>query len=254
VIDLHSHVLPGLDDGAADLPSAVAMARSMADDGVTVVCGTPHVRDDFPTSVQAMSEALAVVRAAVANAGIAIDVRGGGEIAIDRFEELDADERAGFGLGGNPAALLLESPYENWPLDLGRTCARLRREGIAPVIAHPERNPLIQENPSLLEEVVRAGAAVQLTAASVDGRLGRATAKCARRLLELELAHCIASDAHGPGVRDAGLTAAAEAVGGGELGRWLTYDVPAALLEGRPLPPRPPKPRRGLVARLRFFA
>ena len=67
---------------------------------------------------------------------------------------------------------------------------------------------------------------MQLTAASVDGRLGKAAATCARRLLELELAHCIASDAHGPGVREAGMSAAAEAVGGAELAQWLTYDVP----------------------------
>lgn len=251
MIDLHSHVLPGLDDGAPDLPAAVAMARDMAADGITIVCGTPHVRDDFPTSAGSMREALALVQAAVANVGIPIEVRGGGEIAIDRLDALDAVERARFGLGGNASLMLLESPYENWPLDLPRTCAQLRLDGVVPVIAHPERNQLIQENPSMLEDVVRTGAVVQLTAASVDGRLGRATAKCARRLLELELAHCIASDAHGIGVREAGLSSAAKAVGDGDMARWLTYGVPAALLEDRALPPRPRLPRRGVMSRLR---
>jgi protein-tyrosine phosphatase len=251
VIDLHSHVLPGLDDGAPDVDGAVAMARSMVADGVTAVCGTPHVRDDYPTTADAMEGALALLRAAVAEAGIAIDVRGGGEIALDRLPALDRSVRARFGLGGNPALLLLEMPYSIWPPDLPRTCAQLRRDGIVPVLAHPERNPLVQEEPTLLDDVVRAGAVVQLTAASVDGRLGRASATCARRLLELELAHCIASDAHGPGVREAGLSSAAEAVGGGAIARWLTYDVPAALLMDRALPPRPPLPRRGLMSRLR---
>jgi len=251
MIDLHSHLLPGLDDGAPDLEAAVEMARSMAADGVTLVCGTPHVRDDYPTSVEAMREALAQVREAVADAGIAIGVRGGGEIALDRLPKFDAVTRARFGLGGNPMLLLLETPYSNWPLDLPRRCAQLHLDLIVPVLAHPERNPYVQDDPTILEDVVRAGAFVQLTAASVDGRLGRASATCARRLLELELAHCIASDAHGPGVREAGLSSAAEAVGGGAIARWLTYDVPAALLMDRALPPRPPLPRRGLMSRLR---
>ena len=251
MIDLHSHVLPGLDDGARGLADAVEMARSMAADGVTIVCGTPHVRDDYPTAVETMREALGLVRAAVADAGIPIDVRGGGEIALDLLPALDAVTRARFGLGDNPLLLLLESPYTNWPLDLPRTCAQLLLDHIVPVLAHPERNPQVQEEPAVLADAVRVGAYVQLTAASVNGRLGRGSASCARRLLELELAHCIASDAHGPGVREAGMSAAAKAVGGGEMARWLTYDVPAALLAGRPLPRRPPLPRRGLIGRLR---
>ena len=251
MIDLHSHILPGLDDGAPDLDAAVEIARSMAADGVTVVCGTPHVRDDYPTSVEAMKEALARVREAVATARIPIQVRGGGEIALERLPELDAITRARFGLGGNAMLLLLETPYSGWPLDLARTCAQLHLEHIVPVLAHPERNLDVQQQPELLEAAVRAGAYVQLTAASVDGRLGRPAAACARKLLELELAHCIASDAHGPGVREAGMSAAAEAVGGGGMARWLTYDVPAALLENRAPPPRPQLPRRGLMSRLR---
>jgi protein-tyrosine phosphatase len=147
--------------------------------------------------------------------------------------------------------LLLETPYASWLLDLPRTCAQLRREGVVPVLAHPERNPYVQENPLLLEDVVWAGAFVQLTAASVDGRLGRESASCARKLLELELAHCIASDAHGPSVREAGMSAAAEVAGGGELGNWLTQAVPAALLDGREPPPRPLLLRRGLLSRWR---
>jgi len=251
MIDLHSHILPGLDDGAVDLYDSVEMALAMAADGVTVVCGTPHVRDDYPTSVEEMEKALALVREAVASAGIALEIRGGGEVALDRLPQLDARMRARFGLGGNSMLLLLETPYSGWPLDLARTCAQLHLEHIVPVIAHPERNAEVQHQPDLLEAAVRAGAFVQLTAASVDGRLGRQVAACARNLLELELAHCIASDAHGAGVRDAGLSAAAKTVGGGEMARWLTYDVPAALLSNRPPPPRPELPKRGFVSRLR---
>ena len=96
------------------------------------------------------------------------------------------------------------------------------------MIAHPERNETLQSQPTDLEEFVSAGAFVQLTAASVEGRLGRAPARCARRLLELGLAHLISSDAHSPGVRQAALSGAAAAVGGDALAYWLTTSVPAA--------------------------
>jgi len=251
VIDLHTHLLPGLDDGARDIDGAVAMARAMAADGVTLVCGTPHVRNDYPTSPEAMDAALAAAREAISEAGIQIEVRGGGEIDLDRLHLMSPESRQRFGLGGNPNLLLLETPYVSWRLDLPRICAQLRRDGTMPVLAHPERNVYVQERPEILAEVVRAGAVVQITAASIDGRLGKAARACARSLLELELAHCMASDAHEPGVREAGMSAACEAVGDGEFAVWLTQNVPAALLAGDDLPERPPMRRISRLRRLR---
>jgi protein-tyrosine phosphatase len=147
--------------------------------------------------------------------------------------------------------LLLEFPYYGTPLALPGIVRDLGQEGIRVVVAHPERNADVQARPETVEVLVEKGAVVQLTAASVDGRLGRAPAACSRRLLELGLAHLIASDAHAPGVRQTGMSAAAEAVGGGEVARWLTHEVPAALLADRGLPPRPVLPRRGRLSRLR---
>ena len=253
VIDLHSHILPGLDDGPENVDESVAMARSMAEDGICIVAATPHVRNDYPTTPAEMEEALQLVRGAVASAGIDIDVRPGGEIALDELAGLDRETLMRFGLGGNSRALLLEYPYSGWPLGLVPVCMRLRQDGIVPVVAHPERNREIQRSPSDLEPLVEAGAVVQLTAASVDGRLGRAAAACARRLLELDLAHLIASDAHSSGVREAGLSNAAQVLGGRALARWLTSDVPEAILSGDDLPARPMGPRRrsGFLGRIR---
>lgn len=252
MIDLHSHILPGLDDGARDLEESLEMARCMAQDGVRIVAGTPHVRDDYPTPPEAIEQALARVREAVSAAGIALDVRGGAEISLARLGRLDPGELERYGLGGNPRLVLVEYPYHGSPLSLASECAQLRQRGIVPVVAHPERNRDVQERPEDLRGAVGAGAVVQLTAASIDGRLGRAAASCARRLLELELAHLIASDAHAPGVREAGLSHAASAVGRPELGRWLTESVPAALLAGEELPARPATGRRcGALARIR---
>ena len=251
MIDLHSHLLPGLDDGARDLGDALAMAQAMVADGIRVVAATPHVRDDYPTTPALMEARLAEVQAVLDDNGVDLEVLSGGELALDRLAVLDDAALGRFGLGGNPHLLLLEFPYSGWPTELAEQCVQLRETGVVPLVAHPERSLWVQSRPADLDGLVRAGALIQLTAASVDGRLGRATQECALRLVELGLAHIVASDAHGPGVRAVGLSAAATAIGG-SLGRWLTEDVPAALLDGADPPPRPLTLRRpGFLQRLR---
>ena len=160
MIDLHSHLLPGLDDGARGLAESVAIAQAMAADGIRIVAATPHVREDYPTSPDEMEQALAAVRRAIADAGLTIDVRGGGEIALDRLPHLPADDRSRFGLGGNPGLLLVEFPYYGWPARARALLCALLREGVVPVIAHPERNAEVQEAPGRLEAVVRLGGIV----------------------------------------------------------------------------------------------
>jgi protein-tyrosine phosphatase len=161
------------------------------------------------------------------------------------------EELRRFGLGGNPAYLLVETPYVGWPLDLADRVFRLRSAGITAVIAHPERNADVQASPSLLEAPVAAGALVQLTASSVDGRGGRRADQCARTLLDLRLAHLVASDAHAASVRAAGLSGAVAALGDEPLARWLTDGAPRATVDGTPLPRRP-EPARG-ARRFRLF-
>jgi protein-tyrosine phosphatase len=246
LIDLHSHVLPGLDDGAADLDEAVAICEQSAADGIRLLAATPHVRDDHPTTAEQMEAALAEVRAAV---GGTIELRPGGELAL---EELDrpVEELRRFGLAGNPGVLLVEPPFHGWPLDLADRLFRLRLAGFAAVLAHPERNDEVQRRPELVEPLVQSGVLVQLTASSVDGRFGGRSNQCALELIERRLAHLIASDTHGE-LRTPGLGAAAEAVGDEALGRWLTVDVPRSIVDGTDVPPRPSKGprRRGLFRR-----
>jgi protein-tyrosine phosphatase len=250
VIDLHSHILPGLDDGPATLEGSLELARAAVADGIAVIAATPHVRDDFPTTADEMEAALGRLRAAVADAGIALEVRRGGELDLARLT-LPPDELGRFGLGGSNTHLLVETPYHGWPLDLGDRLSRLWAVGFAAVLAHPERNADVQADPEgRLRPLVDRGALVQLTAASVDGRLGRRARDTSMRLLELELAHLIASDAHTPAIRAVGMSAAAEAVGDDRLAHWLTRELPTAIVSDAPAPPRP-EPRRR--ARFVFF-
>jgi protein-tyrosine phosphatase len=234
VIDLHSHVLPGLDDGPRTLADAVEIVRAAAAEGVRVLVATPHVRDDYPTEPEEMEAALDELRAATDE----VELRGGGEIALDFLVELDRDDLRRFALGGS-RALLLEFPYFGWPLDLADIVFRLVAQGFVPVIAHPERNHDVIAAPERLRPLVEAGALVQVTSASLDGRLGKTFRASALALVERDLAHVLASDAHTAAIRAYGLRAGADALDDPPLARWLTRDVPAALLAGERLPDRP---------------
>ena len=245
MIDLHSHVLPGLDDGAVDLNDALEICKAAAADGIEVLAATPHVRDDYPTTPEQMEQALAAVRAA---AGDVVRLVPGGEIDLAQLDR-PHDELARFALAGNPAYLLVETPYAGWPLDLAEKLFRLLTRGVTPVLAHPERSPEVQVRPELLEPIVAGGTLVQVTAASIDGRGGRRARACAATLLERGFVHLLASDAHSAGLRAIGMSDAAAAIGDDALAHWLTVGVPGSIVAHEPLPPRP----RSARPRRRFF-
>ena len=244
MIDLHSHILPGLDDGSRFAEEALEMARSAVDDGIVALAATPHVRDDHPTTPEEMEHALESMRARLHDAGIPLELLPGGEIALDRLPELGDDDLRRFGLGGNRSWLLLETPHFGWPLGIEETLFELRLRGFQAVLAHPERNLEVQEDPGRLTRLVETGTLVQVTAASLDGRLGPQPQRTARRLIELGLAHMLASDAHAPSIRQIGMSAAVRELGDAALARWLTEEVPRAVIAGGPLPPRPVSRRR----------
>ena len=245
MIDLHSHILPGLDDGAATLADSRELARAALADGVRAIAATPHVRAaDYPTSVQAMEAGVASVRQDFEEHGIEIEVLHGGEIALDRLGDLSREELERFTIGQTGRYLLVEFPYSGWPLGLEQQLFELRLAGIESLLAHPERNREVQSDPARLEPLVAAGALVQLTAASLDGRIGRSSQATAESLISGGLAHVIASDAHTPEVREVGLAAAAKSLKDKGLARWLVEDAPAAIAAGDPVPTRPPRRKR----------
>lgn len=245
MIDLHSHILPGLDDGAATPEESVELARAAVRDGVRVVAATPHVRADYPTSPDDMERALRRTRDALREAEVPLELLGGGELALDVLPSLGEDDLRRFGLGGNPRYVLLEFPYGGWPLSLETQVFELRTRDLTPVLAHPERNVAVQSGPERLARTVEEGALVQLTASSLTGAAGSGARKTAGRLLDLGLAHLVAADWHGPSIPRASLRDACSAVGDARLARWLTEDVPGAIVDDGPLPDRPRRaPRR----------
>lgn len=245
LVDLHTHVLPGIDDGAASLEESVEIARTSARLGTTVLAATPHVRGDFPTSAADMLERVAMLRERLAHEHIDVDIRPGGELALDKLATMQLDDVKPFALAGNPRFVLVESPTYTWPHSLVDALFGLRVQGVTAVLAHPERNVEIQQKPERLRPIVDSGALIQITASALDLRDGRqAVSQTARRLIDRELVHLVASDAHRPGTRQAGIARALDMVGDVDLAYWLGRDLPGAIVDGAPLPPRPVRTSR----------
>lgn len=215
------------------------LARRAAADGVEAIAATPHVRGDFPTTAERMERGVEELRDDFASHAVPVQILPGGEISLEVLWELSHDELLRFSLAGSRRYLLVEFPYRGWPLAIDAVGGMLAGAGLVSLLAHPERNPEIQDRPERLASLVEAGALVQVTAASLAGGLGRSSQLTAEKLLGMGLVHVLASDAHGPHIREGGMAAAAEAVGDDVLARYLTQEAPAAIVAGEPLPVKP---------------
>jgi protein-tyrosine phosphatase len=257
VFDLHSHVLPGVDDGAPTLQASIAMARAAVTAGTTDLVATPHVTFDIPTSAQTVHDGVAALQPELDAAGVPLRLHTGGELGIARATELDDDELGALRLGGGEW-LLAECPLSPAsatgfePLLL-----HLQARGHRIVLAHPERSPALQRDPERLQRLVDAGMVTSITAGSLVGRFGATVQRFTQDMVAAGLVHSVASDAHDavrrpPGLRDEIYAADDELPGLADEAEWLTVDVPRAILEGGPIPPRPGPPpmrrRRGLLS------
>jgi protein-tyrosine phosphatase len=243
MIDLHSHLLPGLDDGPRDEAGSVALAAEARAAGVRVMAATPHLRRDFPgVQVSELAERVAALQARLTAEGIDLEIVSGGEVDVLWAQNVDDATLRAATYGGRGTDLLVETPYGELPDLFEDLLFQIRVRGFRVLLAHPERNASFQKDPDRLARLVDQDVLVQLTAASVasGGRPGRT----ARRLLAEGRAHVIAGDLHRAGGGRASLHAALAAVGDGDRARWMVTDAPAAILAGRPLPPPPEPPRR----------
>jgi protein-tyrosine phosphatase len=236
VIDLHCHLLPGVDDGPPDLDTALELARLQVAAGVETVAVTPHVSPDVPTEPDAIEHGVAELTGALTAAGIPLTIATGAEIDVRCALELQDEELRRLALGGGPW-LLVEAPLGRVSVPLELVVGRLLDHGHAVLLAHPERSPAIQRDPALLRRLVGAGVLTQLTATSFTGRFGGPVQRFAERLLDEGLVHSVASDAHDPRRRTPGMREPLLEAGlGEEAVRLLTETVPAAVLAGDEVP------------------
>lgn len=199
MVDIHNHILWGIDDGAKTSKDTLAMAKAAADNGINYVIATPHHYDgkylNPPATIHSrLQEANALIQKNKIDLTIlpGMEVHLHGEIAQD----LATLEERLVPLAGNTNYILIELPYDHVPRYTETLFFDIQLKGFIPVIAHPERNVEIRDNPNVLYELVKKGALSQVTAASIAGLFGDTLQKLALKLIKSNLVHFIASDAH----------------------------------------------------------
>jgi protein-tyrosine phosphatase len=255
VIDLHAHILPGLDDGPPTLDASADMAAAAVAAGTRVLAATSHVNRGFGLLPEDLAAAREAVVRRLGEERIPLEVVQGGEVSVSRIEGLDEADLRGLTLGGGPW-LLLECPLSPYASTMEPLVAALHRRGLEILLAHPERSPGFMRSPRALERLLDMGALAQLTSTSFSGRFGDTVRKVAFEMLERGQAHVIASDGHGADGRPPDLLCGLEALerryeDPRELFDWMTVGVPGAILAGERPPARPLFPRRrGMLRRL----
>ena len=238
VIDLHCHILPGIDDGPRAIEDSLALARAAAAAGTATVVATSHVSWEYPNRAEAIARLVEELNGRLSDAGVALDVRPGAEVAMTRLPDTSPEELSHLTLGGG-GWLLVEPPFTLVSTGLDVLVANLRVSGYQVVLAHPERCPAFHRDRSMLEALVRSGVLASATAGSLDGRFGDAVRRFSLELVRDGLVHNVASDAHDASGRPPTIAGELERAGLGALTEWLTQAVPEAILGGGDIPRRP---------------
>jgi protein-tyrosine phosphatase len=260
MIDLHSHILPGIDDGAKSLAESLEMARLAVADGIRVMACTPHIYPGlYPNQKQSIFAARDALQAALDEAGVPLQLTTGADVHLvpGVLEGLRAGSIPSL---GETRYVLLEPSHHVAPPHFAESVFQLVVAGYVPVITHPERLRWVADHFQTLVDLTRQGAWLQVTGNSLTGVFGPGPKYWAERFLGEGLAHLVASDAHSAGRRAPVLSAArdiAERLLGPEEAQQLVQGRPAALLADQPpaqvapLPARPAAARPNWLARLR---
>jgi len=239
VIDVHCHILPGVDDGARTIEDSVAMARMAAEAGTTKIVATPHMNHpQFHVPGPVAKQKLAEVRAAIAAAQIPVDVVLAGELhwSAEIGRQLASGEVLPYCEGHK--YILFELPMSHVPHATREVMWQLQLSGVFPVLAHPERNMDFERNPDLVHQFRDAGVPCQITAMSLTGDFGRRARKISERWLSEGAIDLVASDGHSARSRPPTLADAARIVrkqAGATVEDWLTNEVPRRILAGEPV-------------------
>tara|TARA_R110002096_G_scaffold434832_5_gene658262 strand:- start:65638 stop:66360 length:723 start_codon:yes stop_codon:yes gene_type:complete len=233
-VDLHSHILPGIDDGSPDIESSMAMVSGLIDLGFSTICATPHQKTgQYLPSFEAIGNAYKATKEAVEARNLSVKIPLGAENMWDStlYTRIEADEIPGY--DGN-RVFLMEFIPNQLPVGLFERIFDLRCKGILPVVAHPERYSPLWKAPDLVEKLA-GDCAMVVDLGALSGHHGRKQAKYARKMVLSGIAHAAASDLHSPG----DLKGVAEGMewirkkAGAEAFERLLSTNPAKILEGR---------------------
>ncbi len=261
MIDIHSHILPGIDDGAADTEESLEMARAAVADGIHTIVATPHTLNGvYINTLQDVTDQVIALRQVFKKKQVPVDLRTGAEahICVGMTDRIQSGEIAAINdyrslnlkiLKSKIRYVLIEFPAQAIPAGYKNELFHLKASGITPVIAHPERNPVFQRKQEILYELVNMGCLLQLTAMSITGGLGGGIMSFSRQMLECRLAHVIATDSHSVESKSPVLSPAVEAaariIGSMKEAEDMVTKTPEAILEGKSVYiPEPKEPQK----------
>lgn len=242
MIDLHSHILPGVDDGAADISVSLAMAKMAVSDGTTVMACTPHFMPGvYDTTASMLDDAIARLSQSLTEHSVPLKLVRGGDVHVspDLPEKL---ENRTVPTIGQSRYFLFEPPHHVAPPNLVKLCKQLLEVGYVPILTHPERLTWIEKRYDLVCELDEMGVPQQLTAKSVTGDFGKRPKYWSDRMLDEGRVDLIASDAHNITSRPPGLARAFDKVGerlGEETAERMFLANPELVLQDRPLIEKP---------------
>ena len=195
MIDIHTHILPGLDDGAKDIEDSIGLLKEAEKEGIKIVFATPHyIPGLYRPSIKEITQAMSNLRKRISEEGIKIELIVGAEVNIEA--EFDCERMLSYSLNGAQKHILLELPFVSYPLNVEKRIEHFQSCGLVPVIAHPERAFLIIKNPEKVKEWKKRGMLFQVNSKSILGRYGKMERKTAIWMLKNGLVDFIGSDTH----------------------------------------------------------
>jgi protein-tyrosine phosphatase len=241
VIDIHCHLLPEVDDGPKSWDAALEMCRIAAHDGITHSVATPHANDRYPYDRAYLTSVLAHLQEKV-GASLRLSLGCDFHFTYENLERV-LEQPHTYTIGETNYLLVELSDY-SVPIQLSDCFIRLGDRRLTPILTHPERNPILQQNPQRLLEWVEQGCLIQVTASALTGSWGERPESIARWLLDRAAVHVLATDAHDPKRRVPILSqarAVAEKIVGSEYAEALVQGNPGAIVNGLPIPycPKP---------------
>ena len=258
MIDIHCHILPGLDDGPATMDESIEMCRIAYADGIRTIIATPHFRPGrYDHSEDVVSLVIEGLRSEVARRGIDLQILTGADVTVTPELPLYLGQRRGLTINNGGKYFLAELPTGAVPAIWDHYLLSLIPRGFTPILTHPERNGWFLSHRDALYPFVNGGGLVQITAMSLTGEIGETVQSYSRYLLKQGLAHIIATDAHSAVQRMPLLSnavAAAEDIIGRDTALRMVTDIPQAIIEGRrpdvAMPEHAVVPRRTWIERL----
>lgn len=234
MIDLHCHILPGIDDGSPDIELSLAMARRAVEDGITVTACTPHIMPGYYNNAgPAIRTHVKALQAALDKNAIPLKLTTGADVHL--VTDLVSGLKSGRILSlADSRYFLFEPPHNIAPPRMLDSIFDVMSAGYVPIITHPERLRWIEEQYDVMGQAVHNGAWIQLTAASVTGKFGKRAQYWSDRMLDEGLVHILATDAHNMRTRSPVLSEAVEAVSrrlGDDAARDMVFTRPQAVLD-----------------------